>query len=69
MRISLKLPVLLLLTASLRAQSPQATVDRVVNDPRLKIAEQFIRSDHDRLVREIIALTEIPSCSCSKLMG
>jgi len=61
MRISLKLPVLLLLTASLRAQSPQATVDRVVNDPRLKIAEQFIRSDHDRLVREIIALTEIPA--------
>src|SRR6186713_1287570 len=61
MRIALKFSILLLFAAPLRAQSPQATVDRVVNDPRLKMAEQFIRSDHDRIVREIITLTEIPA--------
>jgi len=60
-RIAPKIIFLFLMTTSLRAQSPQATVDRVANDPRLKMAEQFIRSDHDRIIREIIALTEIPA--------
>jgi acetylornithine deacetylase/succinyl-diaminopimelate desuccinylase-like protein len=61
MRIALKFFFFCLITTSLWAQSPQATVDRVASDPRLKIAEQFIRSDHDRIIREIISLTEIPA--------
>src|SRR5882672_2090941 len=61
MRIAPKVALLILLTTSLWAQSPQTAVDRVVTDPRLKAAEQFIRSDHDRIIREIISLTEIPA--------
>src|SRR5262252_548409 len=61
MRIAPKVALLILLAPSLWAQSPQAMVDRVVTDPRLKTAEQFIRSDHDRVIREIISLTEIPA--------
>jgi len=61
MRIGLRLAFIGLLAASLNAQTPQAIVDRVFNDPRMKNAEEFIRSDHDRIVREIITLTEIPA--------
>jgi tripeptide aminopeptidase len=61
MRIAAKVALLILLAPSLWAQSPQAAVDRVATDPRLKAAEQFIRSDHDRVIREIISLTEIPA--------
>jgi len=61
MRIALRIISLFVLTTSLWAQSPQSTVDRVVSDPRLKSAEQFIRSDHDRIIRELISLTEIPA--------
>ena len=61
MRIALKIIFFCLITRSLWAQSPQATVDRVASDPRLNIAEQFIRTDHDRIIREIISLTEIPA--------
>jgi acetylornithine deacetylase/succinyl-diaminopimelate desuccinylase-like protein len=61
MRIGLRLAFVCLLAVSLNAQTPQAIADRVFNDPRLKNAGQFIRSDHDRIIREIIALTEIPA--------
>jgi len=61
MRIALRVTSFCLLTTSLWAQTPEATVNRVVGDPRVKIAEQFIRSDHDRIIREIISLTEIPA--------
>lgn len=61
MRIVRSLALACILTAPLQAQTPQAIVDRVAGDPKLKTAEQFIRSDHDRIVREIISLTEIPA--------
>jgi len=61
MRIVLRLAVFCFLTSALHAQTSQAIVDRVFNDPRMKAAEQFLRNDHDRIVREIISLTEIPS--------
>src|SRR5262249_53461547 len=32
---------------------------RVLMDPKFKAAEQFIDKDHDRMVREIIQITEI----------
>jgi acetylornithine deacetylase/succinyl-diaminopimelate desuccinylase-like protein len=52
---------LILLAGSGRAQSPQASVDRALNNPAVKAAQQFIDEDHDRIVREIIAITEIPA--------
>ncbi len=61
MRIVTSLVLAGLLTSTLHAQTPQAVVDRVYNDPRMKAAEQFLRTDHDRIVREIITLTEIPA--------
>ena len=61
MRIATSLVLAGLLTSTLHAQTPQAVVDRVFSDPRMKTAEQFLRTDHDRIVREIITLTEIPA--------
>src|SRR4029079_16228867 len=61
MRIATSLVLAGLLTSTLPAQTPQAVVDRVFSDPRMKTAEQFLRTDHDRIVREIITLTEIPA--------
>lgn len=34
---------------------------RALQDPRFKAAEQFVDRDHDRFVREIIQITEIPA--------
>ncbi|HET9943045.1 MAG TPA: M20/M25/M40 family metallo-hydrolase [Terriglobia bacterium] len=43
------------------AQDPHAVVDRVSNHSAVKNAQQFIETDHDRLIREIISITEIPA--------
>jgi acetylornithine deacetylase/succinyl-diaminopimelate desuccinylase-like protein len=51
----------LLLAGSAQAQTPQAAVDRVFNHADVKVAQQFIDTDHDRIVREIIAITETPA--------
>jgi tripeptide aminopeptidase len=50
----------LLVTAPV-AQSPDARVRGIVDGPKFKQAVVFIQSDQDRFVRELIALTEIPS--------
>jgi tripeptide aminopeptidase len=63
MRTATKFVLLFLLASPLHAQTPQVIVDRVFSDPRMKTAEQFLRTDHDRIVREIISLTEIPAPS------
>jgi acetylornithine deacetylase/succinyl-diaminopimelate desuccinylase-like protein len=45
-----------------RAQTPaEAEVARVKADPKFQVALRVIDRDHDRLVREIIQLTEIPA--------
>ena len=43
------------------AQDPQAVVDRVSNQNAVRNAQQFIDTDHERIVREIIAINEIPA--------
>ena len=43
------------------AQNPQAVVDRIANHSAVKQAQQFVDSDHERTVREIITLNEIPA--------
>jgi acetylornithine deacetylase/succinyl-diaminopimelate desuccinylase-like protein len=43
------------------AQAPDDTPKRIVASPRFAQASAFIRSDVDRFVRELIALTEVPA--------
>ena len=43
------------------AQAPDTTPSRVTESPAFRRASTFIRADHDRFVRELIALTEIPA--------
>jgi tripeptide aminopeptidase len=67
MRIaSLAVAVAVILAAAPAAQSPaapspDARVRGFVDSPKFKQATAFIQSDHDRFVRELIALTEIPA--------
>ncbi|HXT68798.1 MAG TPA: M20/M25/M40 family metallo-hydrolase [Vicinamibacterales bacterium] len=55
--------VFVLLTGSTQIDTPDARVKRVVADARFGAAMAAIDRDHDRLVSEIIALTEIPAPS------
>jgi hypothetical protein len=43
--------------------SPDAVVKRVVDDPKFAAAKADLDRNHDRLVNDIIALTEIPAPS------
>ncbi len=51
----------LLCAASLAAQAPDAAVRRIIDSPQFKAATAFLEKDHDRFVRELITLTEIPA--------
>jgi tripeptide aminopeptidase len=55
--------VALVVCVSVAAQSsaPDTTVRRVVDSPKFKAAMAALDRDHDRLVSEIIKLTEIPA--------
>jgi tripeptide aminopeptidase len=50
-----------LLAAAPRAQSPDATVRGIIEGPKFKQAIEFIQSDQERFVRELVTLTEIPA--------
>jgi acetylornithine deacetylase/succinyl-diaminopimelate desuccinylase-like protein len=50
-----------LIAAPVSAQTPQVQVDRVLNSTGFRAAQQFVDAEHDRVVREIIALTEVPA--------
>ncbi len=43
------------------AAQPEADVSRIIGSRGFKEASAFLEADHDRLVRELIALTEIPA--------
>jgi tripeptide aminopeptidase len=58
---SLALLTLLAGAASVFGQAPQAVVDRISKHSDVRNAEQFIETDHDRIVRETITLNEIPA--------
>ena len=49
------------LARPLVAQSPDAAVRGLVDGPKFTQAAAFIRSDQERFVRELVALTEIPA--------
>ena len=61
MRASRIAVALLICTGSLAAQSPDGAVRRIIDSPRFKTATAFLEKDHDRFVRELITLTEIPA--------
>src|SRR5262245_8595673 len=42
-----------------RGQSPEANVSRITASAPFKTAQEFLNNDYDRIVREIIQLTEI----------
>jgi acetylornithine deacetylase/succinyl-diaminopimelate desuccinylase-like protein len=61
-RLAQSLALALCLTASGWAQATQdEAVKRVVDDPKFKAAMAALDKDHDRLVAEIVLLTEIPA--------
>lgn len=43
------------------AQTPAASVQRIVESPQFRTAAAFIEQDHERFVRELTTLTEIPA--------
>ena len=49
------------LTGSLSAQAQRPAVDRLIQGQAFKTATAFLEKDHDRFVRELITLTEIPA--------
>jgi acetylornithine deacetylase/succinyl-diaminopimelate desuccinylase-like protein len=49
------------LGARVSAQTPDARVREVVESAAFKEAAAFVAGDHDRFVRELVALTEIPA--------
>ena len=51
----------LAIVLSLSAQSPDARIRAIVDGEAFKQASAFIASDHERFVRELISLTEIPA--------
>ncbi len=52
---------LLLSAAPAHAQSAAATVERLTTSPAFATAATFLDRDHDRFVRDLITLTEIPA--------
>jgi tripeptide aminopeptidase len=55
------LTVFLTATVTTGAQAPPPAVQALINDPAFKTATGFLEKDHDRFVRELITLTEIPA--------
>ena len=53
--------VALLALSSTAQETPAARIKRIAADARVATAMTMIEHDHDRLVSEIITLTEIPS--------
>jgi len=60
---SLALPLVVTLTcgSAALAQGPGPAVTTLLSDPRLQQARAFIKADHERFVRELVTLTEIPA--------
>ncbi len=58
---SVALTFLLIVAPSALAQNPAAVVDRVAKHSAVRAAQQFVEDDHDRTVREMITLNEIPA--------
>jgi tripeptide aminopeptidase len=58
--MAFRIAILIALTSvSLSAQAPQVT--ELIQSARFKTASDALRADHDRFVKELITLTEIPS--------
>jgi acetylornithine deacetylase/succinyl-diaminopimelate desuccinylase-like protein len=62
-RILLKAAFIISLCCSVASATDAQITDaqRVINTPKFKAAQEFLNNDHDRFVREIIQITEIPA--------
>jgi tripeptide aminopeptidase len=58
---SVLLTAFLTATIGTGAQAPQPAVEALINHPVSKSTTGFLEKDHDRFVRELITLTEIPA--------
>jgi tripeptide aminopeptidase len=58
---ALTLATIMAASGGARAQAPDSTARRLLDSPQFKQASMFIQADHDRFVRELIMLTEIPA--------
>jgi acetylornithine deacetylase/succinyl-diaminopimelate desuccinylase-like protein len=56
---SLAITCWITLAASAWAQDAQSVVDRISNHSAVRSAQQFVDSDHDRFIREIITINEV----------
>ena len=50
-----------ILSLSAYGQAPDAVVKKIIDSPRFKEAQAFVDRDHDRMIEEIVELTEIPA--------
>jgi tripeptide aminopeptidase len=57
----LLLTAALLVAAPIAAQTPETRIREILASPSFKQATEFIASDQERFVRELVALTEIPA--------
>lgn len=56
---SLTIACWIMTAAAAWAQDAQSVVDRISNHSAVRNAQQFVDSDHDRVIREIIAINEV----------
>ena len=56
---SLTIACWIVTAAAAWAQDAQSVVDRISNHSAVRNAQQFVDSDHDRVIREIIAINEV----------
>src|SRR6188474_2302272 len=64
---SFALACLLALAPVALGQTPQSVVDRISKHSAVRDAEQIIENDHDRIVKEMIELNEIPAPSFKEM--
>ena len=63
MKIRFGVAALLLCASTVSGQSADQKVQTIVGSQSFRDAKAFLDSDHDRFVKELIALTEIPAPS------
>ena len=61
MKIRVLAAAFLLAAATASAQTPEQRVQTIVSSAPFRNAKTFLEADHERFVKELIALTEIPA--------
>lgn len=61
MRCRIAILATVLTAGPVLAQAPQPAVERIIKDRAFQTATAFLEQDHDRFVKELVTLTEIPA--------